>query len=269
MVFGFSPKSYAEGVRALALPAARGHGALQELASEVADTLAKREGVGTLAVGRSEKLAVSLREGIDLALKGKLEEASRALHTAVSQALESPHVAPPGPELFTAVIQLASIRLASEDAPRADALLLRLLEFDPSFSLAAAQRSPRVDASFQRARTRAQEVPRLRLAVVGRACADGASTLLVARGLDDGAIEFVRFDRCRLSRRVRGNLQSTPADLARALGASLVSDDSSEKPIYKSPWFWVGATATAALGATTAYFFLRDDPSTLTVTPVL
>lgn len=269
MVLGVSAKSHAEGVRALALPTARGHAALQALASNVADTLAESETLGRVPNVASDKLAKSLRDSVALALEGKLDEASRGLHTAVSQALESPHVSPPGPELFAAMIQLASIRLARGDTERADALLLRLLEFDPSFSLTAAQRSPRVGASFQRARTRAQEAPTLRLAVVGDACADGASTLLVARGLDDGAIEFVRFDDCRLSRRVRGNLQSTPADIARALGASLVSDDSGKQPIYKSPWFWAGAAATAALGATAAYFFLRDEQATLTVTPVL
>lgn len=259
------------GVRSLALPAAKGGAVLDAIAQKVSEKLAQSLGLELIEPAPSDALADALADAITLAKGGHLEEASRTLQSAIVTALEMPHRLPPDAPLLAAMTQLASIALAGGDQERADALFARILELDPAFELSASMRSPRVDASLRRTAGRANRSNFLSLAAVGSACADGASMLIVARGLRDGSLELTRFDRCRFTARVQGSATSTATELAAALDPSLVSGKPSGSPYYKKVWFWAGTGAAVAAGSAALYFLLRDDSAdpSLTVNPIL
>lgn len=273
MLLVWSSPSYAQvgGVRSLALPAAKGGAVLKATSHKVSEKLAQSLGLELLESSPSETLESALEGAIMLAKGGQLEEASRTLQSAIGTALEMPHRLPTEAPLLAAMTQLASIALAGGDQERADALFGRILEFDPAFELAASMRSPRVDASLRRAAAAAERKASLSLAAVGSACADGATMLIVARGMRDGSLELTRFDHCRFTARVRGSATSTANELAAALDPSLLQVETQGSPYYKKAWFWAGTGVAVAAGAAALYFLLRTDVAdpALTVNPIL
>ncbi len=261
---------HAEGLRVLALPSSRGHAQLEHIAQEVGQRLSSSLSLPLLDTEPSQEFELGLREGLAKAQAGSLEEAARALQVVASLALDAPHTLGPDTLLLPAMTELASIALAAGDNDRADSWFARILELDPAFALEASQRSPRVDASLQRARARVGEsASSLGLSAVGSACADGASVLIVARGLRDGALELVRFDHCRLAARVRGTGASKPEDLAAALDPSIVEKKPGKRPFYKSGWFWAGASATLVAGTIATLVLFDDEQPQLQIRPIL
>jgi hypothetical protein len=253
-------------IRGLGLPSRQGAAALARIADQVAAALARRLNGEVVRDRPAPDLVSRLEEARTAAAAGALDQATTALETAIAGALDALHRMPPSADLLDAHVELAAIALARDQPRHARDLLERVLELDAGFELRPEQRSPRLVQAFAEARTRRRRAPELRAATLGRACADGARIAVVARSLENGAIEVLRFDDCRLSARVRTSARTDPASVAAALDPIARPP---QAPFYKRWWFWGGTAAVAvAAGSVAAYFLLRDEPQ-VNVVPVL
>lgn len=246
-------------VRALPLPSRRDPGALRARTDAVAAALAAKLElpVATAAAGETEPFTA----GIALASRGELDAAARLLDPVLEDAARAPHRAGDPELLIAAHVARAAIALARDERRRADRIFERLLAYDPGFALAAAERSPRARAAVAAARERAGAAARLRIALLGNACED--VVLVVARRRAPDITEVSRFDDCRLVAAARASASQTAAEIAAALDPIAAQ---APPPIYRRPWFLIGAAAVVAAGGVAVFFAVRDDPE-LTVTP--
>jgi tetratricopeptide (TPR) repeat protein len=248
-------------VRALPLPTRRSPEALRARVDAVAAALARRLGAAVASHLRGEDAA--LARGRELAARGDLDGAARALDPALDAAAEAPHRVGDPALLVAAHVARASIALARGEDRKADRVFERLLAYDPGFALADGERSPRASAALAAARQRLPTIPELRVALLGDSCSEGV--LVVGRVLASGSIELIRFDGCRRIARVLAAGSESPAELAAAL--DVIAEPPPPPPIWRRRGFWIGAAATVAVAVGGVVFFAtRDDPE-LTITP--
>jgi tetratricopeptide (TPR) repeat protein len=249
-------------VRALPLPTRRSPEALRARVDAVAAALARRLGAAVASHLRGEDAA--LARGRELAARGDLDGAARALDPALDAAAEAPHRVGDPALLVAAHVARASIALARGEDRKADRVFERLLAYDPGFALADGERSPRASAALAAARQRLATIPELRVALLGDSCSEGV--LVVGRVLASGSIELTRFDGCRRVARVVAAGSESTAELAAALDV-IAEPPPPPPPIWRRRGFWIGAAATVAVAVGGVVFFAtRDDPE-LTITP--
>jgi len=262
-------------VRWLALPSRREHAALADLARRTAAALAVRVGGAAVAgPAPADEVRDGLARGLALSAKGRLDQAAAALDAALEAGARAPHRIADPERFLAGHAARISIALARGEAARADALLARLLQYDPGFALSAAEESPRMREAIERARTRAGPRPALAIAALGDACA-GRDLLVVARGLATGTTELLRFDGCRLVAQAAVRARFEPADAAALLDPvprpRLDTREAAREespPFYRRAWFWT-AVGAVVIGSGAAIYAGTRGPDEVTVVPHL
>ena len=244
-------------VRALALPTRSDPGGLAARAGQVADALAARLGLPPARTAApADPIDPELDRGLELAASGALDDAALALDRALDRGARAPDRIADPRRFITAQVSRIAIALARSERERAERLADRLLGYDPAFQLAPAEDSPRVRRALDQARRRAGDPPPLTVALLGRACR-GDAPLLVARGLPSGAVEYARFERCRLVARVEATGARPPAEIAAALDPRAAPPARGDRPLHRRPWVWIAIGAGVVAGSAAIYLGTR------------
>jgi hypothetical protein len=190
------------------------------------------------------------------AATGRLDEAAALLDVALDEGARAPLQVSDPPALVRALVTRATIGLARGEQDRAEALIARVLRYDPTFALAAHEETPRMLAAVERVRERLGPEAALSRDELGERC--GSQTLLLARRLDARTIEYARYAGCQRVATARATEGTTDAALVAALGgpmapaastASAATGAHASRPVYRSVWrrgwFWGVALAVA------------------------
>jgi len=264
-------------VAAVALPARGPQGrSLLPRAERVALGLERSLGAAPAPAAARPELAADtlalVARGRELYRAGDLDRAARVLDEGLETAAREPQRFGGSEELVAAQVDRITIALARGEGERAALLLERLLRWDPTFSPADGEGSPRLHEALAEVRTRVPPAPPLRGEDVGGACAL-ADILVVARPARGGRIELARLDHCQLA------ASTVVAPLAvdtaiealggRADALTPAATDSSDRPLIKRPWFWAAIGAAALAVTAVAIWRLPDSPDQADVVPHL
>ncbi|HET6613035.1 MAG TPA: hypothetical protein VFG83_13650 [Kofleriaceae bacterium] len=244
-----APRTFASAT----LPSrAAGKSALAPAAARVARDLSRAAG-GTAprtptppATAVADTLA-TLARGRTLFATGALDQAADLLDEGLAAAARIPHRFAGSQAIVSAHVVRATIALARGEKATAAALFERILRWDPTFSLTASERSPRLAQAVAAARARLGHHPGLRAADLGRACAL-ADTVVIARPAPKAQVELIRVDGCRVTAAVTVAAKGI-ATAAVALGADptpAAPTDSRPASIWHNPWLWAAVGAVAA-----------------------
>jgi hypothetical protein len=214
--------------------------------------------------------AAVLARGRELYRSGSLDQAARVLDEGLETAAREPHRFGASEVIVTAQVARVTIALARGENERADLLLERLLRWDPTFSPADGEGSPRLAEAIGAVRKRLP-TPALRPEDLAGACAL-ADVLVVARPARGGRIELFRFDQCQLVARV----EVEPLAVERAVEALGGRADAlsapiapAERPLVRRPWFWAAIGAAAVATTLIAIWQLPDRSDEADVVPHL
>jgi hypothetical protein len=211
-----------------------------------------------------------------LGAAGRLDEAAALFDVAIDEGERAPLQVADGAALVHAHVARATIGLARGEGERAEALMARVLRWDPTFRPSATDETPRLLAVLDGLRERLGPRPPLSHGDAGESCAD---EYVVARPIGDG-IELVRLVGCRpvaatVARGASGADATTvppPAALATALGWTAPATPRSERtPVYRRAWFWVtlAGAAVVAVGTGVGIWAATRGPVEWNVTPHL
>ncbi len=248
-------------IAAVSLPSRHARAATLSIkVQRVTESLARAEGAtvasDSTAVDVADTQAIFVR-GQQLAVDGKLDDAAELLDGALASAAQTPHRFASSTTVVDAHVVRASIALARGETDTADALIERVMRWDPTFALSDAERTPRLIAAVTRVRARVGEMPELRPEDLGGACALG--DIVVARYLPDGSVDVSRYRDCRRTSQVRAPDASTL--VLPTLGAPPLSAPGTraDRPVWKRGWFWIAAGI--AVGATGVIVWQTADGS--------
>ena len=249
----------ARPVLAVAPPARDpGHAARRRLADAIAAEVAHRRG-GHLASPAPAPNRAPFARARARFEAGALDEAASILDLAGAAAARSPDAAGDPTPVVEALVVRAAIALAQGEAARADEVLGRLLRWDPGFTLAPAEASPRLEAAAGRVRAALGGQPALKGEDLGEACAR-APTLIVVRRLDAATLEVARWEDCRRVARAT----AAPGTPAATLAATLTPIAPPPTPPGRverrdSRWWLWGAIGAGVIGAAVGGYMIFGD----------
>jgi len=226
------------------------------------ERLARALGLVETNAAPSFALSPVAQRAEELTVNGRLDEAAALLDVAIDEGTRAPlRVADPT-ALVRAAVARASIGLARGEQERAEALLARLLRYDPTFRLDPGEDTPRMRSALERVRMRLGAAPALARDDLGERCA--GESLLMARRLDATTIEYARFVGCRPLVRAALHDDTPEAELVAALSVATdrapaatttaveATPARRDRPVYRRAWFWVvtvgGAVPLAGVG---------------------
>lgn len=206
----------------------------------------------------------SLGKAQELASAGALDEAAATFDLALAHWSRNPQNIDGG-ILLSAMLERTTIALARKEEDLAVSLLSQALRYNPGLSLRPSERRPSMQEAMSQAKV--QDLS-LRPVDLGQACQAGAEILIVSRETETG-IEFLRFDRCSLTRTVHSRQSDSSDTLAHLLVDDLLAPANkkpSAQPLYKRTTFWVIVGVTTVALAGTVYL-LQDDKKELEIVP--